>query len=107
MTNADGATNFKVVQVPDSAPDKTKWIDLITMKPREKIEDVDLFQVRKTHRKQNSFSILIKKINHRTMLLFMADVMDYQLFYVMIYVLKRYMKWTCLRSSVWFNPEPI
>lgn len=44
LTNADGATNFKVVQVPDSAPDKTKWIDLITMKPREKIEDVDLFQ---------------------------------------------------------------
>lgn len=45
MTNADNAKNFKLVEVLDCATDKTVWNNLITMKPTEKIEDVDLFQV--------------------------------------------------------------
>jgi oligopeptidase B len=41
LTNA-GAENFKLVTAPDDS--LTEWKDLITMKPTEKIEDVDLFQ---------------------------------------------------------------
>ncbi|KAI9251219.1 prolyl oligopeptidase [Sporodiniella umbellata] len=44
LTNADGAKNFKVVQVTDNNTDKSQWRDLITTKSTEKIEDVDLFQ---------------------------------------------------------------
>jgi oligopeptidase B len=46
LTNADNAKNFKLVQVPDHSIQEQHWKDLITMKPTEKIEDVDLFHVR-------------------------------------------------------------
>ncbi|KAF7723205.1 hypothetical protein EC973_002280 [Apophysomyces ossiformis] len=44
LTNADGATNFKLACAPDHSIEKSNWKDVITMKPTEKIEDVDLFQ---------------------------------------------------------------
>ncbi|KAI8340301.1 prolyl oligopeptidase family-domain-containing protein [Chlamydoabsidia padenii] len=44
LTNADGATNFKLVKAPDGATGRSNWKDVVTMAPTEKIEDVDLFQ---------------------------------------------------------------
>ncbi|CAO3617218.1 unnamed protein product [Cunninghamella blakesleeana] len=44
LTNADGFTNFKLVKANDGAIEKVNWKDAITMKPTEKIEDVDIFQ---------------------------------------------------------------
>lgn len=41
----DNAKNFKLMQVSDEGIGHSKWEDLITIKPTEKIEDVDLFQV--------------------------------------------------------------
>ncbi|KAG0187414.1 hypothetical protein DFQ28_006378 [Apophysomyces sp. BC1034] len=44
LTNADGATNFKLTRAPDGSVEKSNWKDVITMNPTEKIEDVDIFQ---------------------------------------------------------------
>ncbi|KAI8337785.1 prolyl oligopeptidase family-domain-containing protein [Blakeslea trispora] len=44
LTNADGATNFKLVKTSDHTLERKYWQDVITMKATEKIEDVDLFQ---------------------------------------------------------------
>ncbi|KAG2218836.1 hypothetical protein INT45_007603 [Circinella minor] len=44
LTNADGATNFKLTRAPDGKLEKENWEDVITMGPKEKIEDVDVFQ---------------------------------------------------------------
>ncbi|KAI9254523.1 prolyl oligopeptidase family-domain-containing protein, partial [Phascolomyces articulosus] len=44
LTNADGATNFKLTQTPDGHLEKESWKDVVTMGPMEKIEDVDVFQ---------------------------------------------------------------
>ncbi|SAM00587.1 hypothetical protein [Absidia glauca] len=44
LTNADGATNFKLVKTPDAATGRAHWKNVITVAPTEKIEDVDLFQ---------------------------------------------------------------
>jgi oligopeptidase B len=46
LTNADGAKNFKLVQARQEEPQKHNWKDLITLSSTEKIEDVDLFEVR-------------------------------------------------------------
>ncbi|KAI8353239.1 prolyl oligopeptidase family-domain-containing protein [Choanephora cucurbitarum] len=44
LTNADGATNFKLVKTSDHTLQRKYWQDVVTMKATEKIEDVDLFQ---------------------------------------------------------------
>ncbi|KAI7861602.1 prolyl oligopeptidase family-domain-containing protein [Spinellus fusiger] len=44
LTNAHGATNFKLVRFPDTLIEDAVWEDVITMKETDKIEDVDLFQ---------------------------------------------------------------
>ncbi|KAI7877433.1 hypothetical protein K492DRAFT_150602 [Lichtheimia hyalospora FSU 10163] len=44
LTNADGATNFKLARMPDKMIGKEHWQDVITMAENEKIEDVDVFQ---------------------------------------------------------------
>lgn len=45
LTNADGATNFKLARMPDNMIGREHWQDVITMAENEKIEDVDVFQV--------------------------------------------------------------
>ncbi|KAL0074644.1 prolyl oligopeptidase family-domain-containing protein [Phycomyces blakesleeanus] len=44
LTNAQKATNFKLVKAPDESVEHSEWEDVITMNPTEKIEDVDIFQ---------------------------------------------------------------
>ncbi|CDH53354.1 oligopeptidase b [Lichtheimia corymbifera JMRC:FSU:9682] len=44
LTNADGATNFKLARMPDNMIGREHWQDVITMAENEKIEDVDVFQ---------------------------------------------------------------
>ncbi|KAI9491882.1 prolyl oligopeptidase [Zychaea mexicana] len=44
LTNADGATNFKLTRAPDGQVERENWKDVITMGSTEKIEDVDVFQ---------------------------------------------------------------
>ncbi len=41
LTNADGATDFKIVTAPVSAPGRTNWRDLIAHRPGTLILDVD------------------------------------------------------------------
>eukprot|EP01135_Chromosphaera_perkinsii_P002243 Nk52_evm29s221 gene=Nk52_evmTU29s221 len=44
VTNADGATNYKVVSVEDHAPQKENWVNLVDESADFKIEDMDLFE---------------------------------------------------------------
>ncbi|WP_194850355.1 S9 family peptidase [Nonlabens antarcticus] len=44
MTNADGATNFKVMQTPIESPQMEHWVDLIKHDPASLLEDLDIFK---------------------------------------------------------------
>ncbi|KAI8069299.1 prolyl oligopeptidase [Gongronella butleri] len=44
LTNAQGATNFKLMKAHDGALRMDQWRDVLSMQPTDKIEDVDLFQ---------------------------------------------------------------
>src|SRR5690606_17168229 len=44
VTNADGATNFKVMTAPAATPGRENWQTLIDHRPDIKIDDIDLFR---------------------------------------------------------------
>ncbi|ORX61634.1 hypothetical protein DM01DRAFT_1126440 [Hesseltinella vesiculosa] len=44
LTNAHGATNFKLMKAQNHAIGMPHWQDIITLEPTDKIDDVDLFQ---------------------------------------------------------------
>ena len=44
LTNADNATNFKVMQTPESATEKTNWTELIATRDDVLVEDLDIFE---------------------------------------------------------------
>jgi oligopeptidase B len=43
LTNADGATNFKVVQAPDADPSRARWRDLVPASDSVFIDNLDVF----------------------------------------------------------------
>lgn len=44
MTNADGATNFKLMKTPDTATSKDNWVDLIPHRDEVLLEGIDIFR---------------------------------------------------------------
>jgi oligopeptidase B len=44
LTNADGATNFKVVRAPLDAPGRASWTDVVPHRDDVKLDGVDVFQ---------------------------------------------------------------
>jgi oligopeptidase B len=42
-TNGDGLRNFRLVRVPEDAPDRGRWEELIPHRPDVMLEDVDVF----------------------------------------------------------------
>lgn len=44
MTNADGATNFKLMRTPDNATSKDNWVDLIPHRDEVLLEGIDIFR---------------------------------------------------------------
>ena len=43
VTNADGAENFKLMEVPDTTPDRSHWIEVIAPRPDVKLSGIDVF----------------------------------------------------------------
>lgn len=43
VTNADGATNSKLVTAPAGAPSKDNWVDLIGHRPKVRLYSIDMF----------------------------------------------------------------
>ena len=43
ITNADGATNYKVVTAPLATPGRAHWSELLPHRPAVKVDDLDLF----------------------------------------------------------------
>ncbi|GAA4277357.1 oligopeptidase B [Aquimarina mytili] len=44
LTNADGATNFKIVKVPEENTKKENWEDLISHRDTVLVEDIEIFK---------------------------------------------------------------
>ena len=44
LTNADGATNFKLVRAPVDAPGRASWIDVVPHRDDVKLDGVDVFR---------------------------------------------------------------
>ncbi|WP_245766606.1 S9 family peptidase [Pustulibacterium marinum] len=44
VTNADGATNFKLMKTPDTATEKDNWVEVIPHREDTMLEDIDIFK---------------------------------------------------------------